>query len=132
MRFKHFLLNENKAFFATKMGDLLTALQELEQNAAHIGARQQVANAEQIVNYIRKILHDNWSKEEEQYLATLQKVGVAIMRCIDEADDMPSIIASCTREIEKLMGDIGTPINNLAVPDQTEPDSNQKETPDAH
>jgi hypothetical protein len=107
MRFKHFLLNEDGSartgFLAQKIGDLLSALQDLDQNAGHIGTRQQVKNTEEIVNYIRRILHTHWEKSEEEYLRVLQKVGVALMRAIDEKDDLPSIITSATQEIEKIM-----------------------------
>lgn len=130
MRFKYFLLNENQAFLAQKIGDLLSALQELEQNAGHLGTRQQVKNSEEIVNYIRRILHVHWSKEEEEYLRILQKVGVAIMRAIDEKDDLASIIASSTKEVEKIMSDMGVPVNNLGSPDQSEPDTNDPDVPD--
>lgn len=132
MRFKYFLLNEGQAFLAQKIGDLLSALQELEQNAGHLGTRQQVKNAEEIVNYIRRILHVHWEKEEEEYLRTLQKVGVAIMRAIDEKDDLPAIITSSTREVEKIMSDMGVPVNNLGSPENTEPepDTNEPLVPD--
>ena len=128
------MLNEESSsragFLAQKIGDLLSALQDLDQNADHIGTRQQVKNAEEIVNYIRRILHTHWEKEEEEYLRILQKVGVAIMRAIDEKDDLPSIIASSTHEIEKIMSDMGVPINNLGSPEESEPDLNEPNVPD--
>ena len=130
MRFKYFLLNEGQAFLAQKIGDLLSALQELQQNAGHLGTRQQVTNAEEIVNYIRRILHTHWSKEEEEYLKTLQKVGVSLMRAIDEKDDLPAIITASTKEVEKIMADMGVPVNNLGSPEGQEPDINQQATPD--
>lgn len=134
MRFKHFLLNEDGSsrtgYLAQKIGDLLSALQDLDQNAQHIGTRQQVKNAEEIVNYIRRILHTHWEKSEEEYLRVLQKVGVAIMRGIDEKDDLPSIITSATHEIEKVMSDLGVPVNNLGSPEESEPDTNEPSVPD--
>jgi len=134
MRFKHFLLNEDGSartgFLAQKIGDLLSALQDLDQNAGHIGTRQQVKNTEEIVNYIRRILHTHWEKSEEEYLRVLQKVGVALMRAIDEKDDLPSIITSATQEIEKIMSDLGAPVNHLGSPEEAEPDINEPSVPD--
>jgi hypothetical protein len=65
-------------------------------------------------------LHSNWSKEEKQYLLKLQKVAVAIMKAIDEKNDLPGIIASSTTTVEKLVADLGVPIHKFASPDKKE------------
>lgn len=120
MQFKQFLLNEGQSYFAQKLGDVLEALQDLSDNAKNIGTRQLVRYSEEIVNHMRIILHTHWSKEEEKHLRTLQKVGVAIMRAIEERDDLPEILVSATQEIQKLMGDIGVPMHNLGADNQGE------------
>lgn len=118
--FKYFLLNEDKVYLGQKIGDILNALQELVENGKAIGARQLVKNSEAIVNQIRRILHSEWQKEDEKYLKSLQKIGVSIMRAIDEKDDLNSILAGASSALEKVQGDLGTPINSLSTPEGKE------------
>lgn len=120
MNFKDFLLNENKAYLGQKVGDILTSLKEINADSKTMGSRDLVRFSERIVNQIRRILHSNWSKEEKQYLLKLQKVAVAIMKAIDEKNDLAGIIASSTSAVEKLVGDLGVPINKFAAPDKKE------------
>ena len=138
MRFKHFLLHENTVYLAQRVGDVLNALQELEQNSQGMGTRQLVRNAETVVNQIRRILHTSWSKEEERHLKVLQKVGVGLMRAIEEKDDLPSVISGCSQELQKVTAKIGEPVNQIgtpegkeAPPDEKKPDQTSKpEGPD--
>lgn len=120
MNFKQFLLNENKAYLGQKVGDILTSLKEINADSKTMGSRDLVRFSERIVNQIRRILHSNWSKEEKQYLLKLQKIAVAIMKAIDEKNDLPGIIASSTTTMEKLVADLGVPIHKFASPDKKE------------
>jgi alpha-ketoglutarate-dependent taurine dioxygenase len=113
MQFKQYLISEGQSFFAQKIGDILEALQDLSDNSKNIGTRQLIRYSEEIVNHMRIILHTHWGKEEEKYLRTLQKIGVAIMRAIDEKDDLPEILVSATQEMQTLMSDLGVPMHNL-------------------
>lgn len=117
--FKDFLLNEDKQYFSTRIGDLLAAIQELAQDSPHLGTRDLTRFSEKIVDQIRTILHSQWDKEEQHNLKKLQKIGVAIMRSIEEKDDLKAIIASATHELEKMSGKLGKPIHQM---DDTEPD----------
>lgn len=127
--FKDFLLNENKDELGQKIGDILNAIHDLKDNAHPMGLRQLNRNAEKIVNQIRRILHSNWSKKEEKTLEVLQKVGVAIMRAMDEKDDIHAIIDAAASEIEQLSGDIGAPINNLGAEDVAPPNKEDNVAP---
>lgn len=118
--FKGFLLNEDKAYLGQRIGYVLDALHDLSDNMQAMGTRQQVKNAEAVVHQIRRILHSGWREEEEKYLKKLQKAAVAIMRAIEEKDDLPSIVQGATAEIEKVQGDLGTPIHSLGTPEQEE------------
>lgn len=120
MRFKEFLLCENKAYLGLKVGDILTSVKEINDDSKTMGSRDLVRFSERIVNQIRRILHSNWSKEEKRFLLVLQKVAVAIMKAIDEKDDLPAVIASATTTLEKLVADLGVPINKFAAPDKKE------------
>ena len=114
--FKNFLLNENKEYLGQRIGDILTAVQDLSQNSDGMGTRQLVVNSERIVNQIRRILHSNWSKPEMKFLEVLQKVGVSIARAIEDKDDLAEILPSVSEELEKLVSKMGVPVHSLGVP----------------
>jgi len=115
--FKTFLLNEDAAYLGQRVGDILNATQELADQGPSMGTRHQVKNAETIVNQIRRVLHSGWRKEDDPHLKVLQKVGVAIMRAIEEKDDLMGIVQSVNQELTKLAGEIGSPQHSLGAPE---------------
>lgn len=125
MNFKDFMINENAAYLGERVGDILTALSELQQNLKGMGKRQTAQTAEGIVNQIRRLLHSSWKKEDIKNLVPLQKIGAAIMRSIEEKDDMETIIASSLDELQKLSEKLGQPLNNLGSPESESPQANQ-------
>lgn len=131
MEFKDFLLNENRAYLGQRVGDVLNAIEDLDENGKSMGTRQVTRNAEGIVNQIRRILHSNWPKTEEKTLKKLQKIAVAIARALDperkkeEGDDIYAIVASAKSEIEQLSGKLGVPINTTSKEKDQEPDEAQ-------
>jgi hypothetical protein len=118
MRFKEFILNEQKAYLSQKVGDILTAVHELQDDSKNMGTRDLIRFSERIVNQIRRILHSNWPREEKKYLKSLQKVGVALMKAIEDKDDLPGTISGSVSVLEKLVADLGMPINKLATTDK--------------
>ena len=127
MRFKDFLLNENKAYFTQKVSDVLSALQDLNDSVDSMGARHLVSNAETIVNQMRRIIHTHWPQSEEPNLKMLQKCAVAIKKAIEEKDDLAPVLKACQQNIEQ-MSNSGSPTNKIATDDQ---DSNSEEDSDA-
>lgn len=115
-QFKNYLLTEEKVYLSTKIGDILTALQQLNSDAANIGKRHLIRLIKNIVRQIRRILHSSWTFEEDKYLKVLQKIGVALMKGLDTNQDLPSLIQSCTDELQKLSDKLDEPVNNLAAP----------------
>jgi len=116
LRFKTFLLNENKVHLGQRMGDILNSIHDLEENGESMGNRQLMKSAETIVNQIRRILHTHWAQNELKYLEILQKIGVAIMKSIEEkSGDLIAIISSAGQEVEKTLSELGVPQNNLGV-----------------
>lgn len=113
MQFKQFLLNETRSYLGQKVGDILTAAHELRDDSKNMGSRDLTRFSERIVNQIRRILHSHWPKEEKKHLLTLQKVAVAIMKAIEEKDDLHGTIAGAAAELEKLTADLGVPIHRL-------------------
>jgi hypothetical protein len=128
--FESFVLCEHRAYLGQKVGDVLTATQELRDDGPNMGTRDLTKFSEKIANQIRRILHSQWPKEEQKHLKVLQKAAVAIMKAIDEKDDLQNVISSTASELEKLTGDLGVPVNKFASSDTAPPD-NDKGTADA-
>jgi len=124
MEFKDFLLNENHAYLGQRIGDILNAIEDLDENGKSMGMRQVMRNAEGVVNQIRRILHSSWPKNEHKTLRKLQKAAVSLARVLDpekkkeEGDDIYTIVASVKGELEKLSGKMGVPVNNKQSPEQ--------------
>lgn len=120
LEFRINLLTEDKSYLGRRIGDILNGLHELEQNSSNIGTRELTNNAEGIVNQIRRILHTNWPRDDRKHLESLQKIGVSIMRAIEEKGDLPSTISDSGSELEKVLGDLGVKVNNLGSPEESE------------
>lgn len=116
--FKDFLLNESKHYLGQKSGDVLNSLQNLQDDSGGMGNRALTRACQVIVNQIRRILHGRWEEEDVPYLNKLQKVGVAIMKAIDEQEDMKEVIASSVAELEGMLDKLQMPINSLGTEGQ--------------
>jgi len=114
MGFKNFLLSEAEDYFVQRVSDILSALQDLNDAADDMGARHLVSNAQTIVNQIRRIIHTHWPQSEKKSLETLQKCAVAVMKAIDEKDDLKGVLKACQAHIEALAGRQGKPSNKIA------------------
>lgn len=134
MRYREFLLNENQAYLGQKVGDILTSAHDLKDEGKNMGSRDLMKFSEKLVSEIKRVLHSSWPKECTKYLKSLQKVGVGIMKCIDEKGDLYQTILSACAELEKTSKALGVPINKFASPDVSsdEPDSavGKSEKPD--
>jgi hypothetical protein len=127
MNFKDFLINENKEYLGQKVGDILSALQDLEENIDSLGLRYIASQAQSIVSQIRRVLHSDWDVSNRKFLQVIQKVGVAINRSVEGEGDVREVIPSAARELESLMQKMGVPLNKLA---STEPQAGQEPIPD--
>lgn len=130
MKFREFLLTEQRAYLGQKVGDILTAAHELRNDSKHMGTRDLVRFSEKIVNQIRRILHSQWPREEKKFLLQLQKIAVALMKSIEEKEDLPQMVSSITGELEKLSQKLGVPIHKLVGGDKAEPEEEMKGTSD--
>lgn len=105
MRFKEYILEESDRHLDQRISDILSALQDLNDSSENMGARHLVSNSEGIVKQIRRTVHTHWPEREEPRLKTLQKCGVAIMRAIDEKDDLEAVLKACQSNLEGIAGD---------------------------
>ncbi len=102
MKFKEYILEENEKHLDQRISDILSALQDLNDSSENMGTRHIVSNSEKIVNQIRRIIHTHWPDKEQNKLKILQKCGVAIMRAIEEKDDLNKILKDCQSNIEEI------------------------------
>ena len=111
--FKWFLINEEKAYLGHKVGDVLTSVQDLEQDLGGMGVRQIARVSDDIVNQIRKILHGQWSPKQMKHLKELQKVAVALKKAIEEKDDLKELIPQLSQAIQSISTKLGVKNNNM-------------------
>lgn len=122
LTFKHYLLNEEKAYLGHRIGDVLTVVHDLEGDIPGLGTRQISRIGEEIVNQIRKILHGQWSPREAKNLKDLQKIGVALMKAIDEKGDLKEIVPAIASQLEEITGKMGMKNNDIQLPQQGDED----------
>ena len=116
-KFKFFLLNEEKTYFGHRVSDVLTSFQDLNNDIENLGSRQLARLAEEIVNQIRKILHDSWSTKHVGHLHQLQKIGVALQKTVEDRGDLRQMLPAAASALEDLMTKLGVKSNNLEAPE---------------
>lgn len=116
-RFKYFLINENKSYLGHRVNDVLTALQDIQNDMENLGTRHLSRLAENIVNEIRKILHGQWDVQQHKHLAQLQKVAVAIMKTIEDKGDLKEILPASAQALQSIAGKLGVKTNELQAPE---------------
>jgi hypothetical protein len=119
MKFKKFLINENKSILSQRIGDILNAIQDLSDDPKNIDKKQKVEN---IVNQIRRILHTKWPSSQENSLLVLRKCAANLMMSIDpkkeNRPDLDLIINGCKKGLESLIKNLEAPINQIITNDQ--------------
>lgn len=119
-RFKDFLLNEQQNILSQKIGNVLSALQTLSDDISNLGSKDKNTYADRISSDIRTILRGNWPKEQVKFLATLQKVAVAMKKTINEKGSIEDLLPNVITELENILEKMGTPVNSL-VPTEVPP-----------
>jgi hypothetical protein len=119
MHFKDFLLNEEKAYLGHRVSDVLTGVHDLEEDMPGMGVRHIMKVAEDIVSQIRKIIHGQWSPRHTKDLKDLQKIGVALMKAIDEKGDLKTLIPTISQSLETISGRLGIKTNDIQPPEES-------------
>lgn len=109
-------MNEEVVNLAHKVGDVLTSIHDLQQDMGGMGARHIAKAAEDIVGQIRIILHSQWSTSQTTHLKNLQKIGVALMKAIDEKGDLKELINGLAGQLEDISSKLGEKTNDLTAP----------------
>lgn len=117
MKFAEFLLNEEKAYLGHRISDVLTVVHDLEEDLPGMGTRHILKVAEDIVNQIRKIIHGQWSPRHSKDLKELQKIGVALMKAVDEKGDLKTLIPTISKSLETISGRLGIKTNDVQPPE---------------
>jgi hypothetical protein len=116
--FKTYLLNEDRAFLGQKVNKILTAAHDIEADMEHMGSRQIIRLCDDIVNQIRKILHNQWSPSQRKHLIPLQKIAVAIKKTIEDKGNLRELIPSAIEELELVSSKLGTKNKESNILDQ--------------
>jgi hypothetical protein len=116
--FKLFFLNEERSYLGRRVGDVLTSMQELQDDLPNLGSRHLTRLAEDIINQIRKIIHSRWEPKNFKYLTELQKIAVAINKTIDERGDLKTILPAATQAMQDLSSKLGVKINAIQSPEE--------------
>lgn len=129
LKFRYFLLNENTEMLGSSIGDILNAMQTDLQELKGMSVRELQTRAELIANRIERILKTHWGSDNTKHLEVLQTVGVAIRKCIEEKDDLENVYGAGIGMIEKLLSDMGTPINKMGGGGEAEPEAETQVSP---
>lgn len=116
-RFKYFLINEQKSYLGQKVNNVLTSLQDIQNDLPNLGSRHLSRLAENIVNEIRKILHGQWEVRHHNNLKELQKIAVAIMKTIEDKGDLKETLPAATQALQTVAGKLGAKVNALEAPE---------------
>lgn len=117
-RFRLFLINESRSYLGHKVNDVLTSLQDVQEDMPNLGTRHLNKLAIQIVAQIRKILHDDWDVSNHKHLKELQKIAVAIQKTVEEKGDLKEILPAVTQAMQTVAGRLGVKVNSLQGPEQ--------------
>lgn len=109
-------MNEREDFLTRCISDILNAIQDLNDAAEDMGARQLVSKSQTIVNQMRRTIHTHWPQSERPNLEKLQKCAVSIMKAIEEKDDLQSVLKACQSHLESISGDSEKPANQILNP----------------
>lgn len=122
MDFTLYLLNEQKAYLGQRLGDILTAVQNLHDDAENLGTRKLMKSADGIVRQIRRIIKDEWPDSQTSTLKSLQKVAVALIKAISDNGDLKEAIAASVQELQTASEELGEPVNDLGREDNVDDD----------
>lgn len=116
-RFKYFLINESNSYLGHRVNDVLTAMQDVQNDMENLGTRHLSRLVENIVNEIRKILHSQWEVRQHKHLEQLQKVAVALMKTVEDKGDLREVIPAAVQSLESVAGQVGVKTNDLDAPE---------------
>lgn len=129
LNFKYFLINEQQNILAQKIGDVLSALQTLNDDLSNLGSKDKNTYSDRISSDIKSLLRKNWPKEEIKYLGKLQAVAVAIKKTIEERGSLEDLLPNVIEELQNILEDMGAPINTLVPTDSSAPPPEQLSKP---
>lgn len=123
MRFREFLLKEDRESLAERIGDILSAL----QNFAPIAEKRSQASlsaAKNIVAQIRKITRNTDPRDILEQIEKLVDIGVMLSNAVDGKGDktLPQATDIAIAAIRGIVDKLGAPINTIASGDSPKPE----------
>jgi hypothetical protein len=117
MRFKDYLLNEQKEYLASKIGDILASLQELKDSNAKKRDLSEIIDS--IVSKIRSLINSDFGDENRSSIVALRDVAFYLKNSIENNADMDEVMSNSISALENVTSKLGQPINKLAVTDSS-------------
>jgi hypothetical protein len=114
MKFKEYLINENKSLLSQRIGDILSAVQTLMEDPKNIDKRNKTEN---IVNQIRRIIHTKWPSNQKNNILSLRKCAANMMMAVDpkkqDRPELDEVLKACSDSLEEIIKNLETPVNNI-------------------
>ena len=112
-----YLLNEDKSHLGHRVNDILTSMQDLQDDMDNLGTRHFNRLVDELVNEIRKVLHGQWNSQNHGFLGDLQKVAVALKKTLEDKGDMKEIFPAAVQTMQGLAGKLGVKVNDMEAPE---------------
>ena len=115
--FKTYLTSNARDNFAGKLSSALESIHILINDIDNLKTKSAIDAAELIAFNLKAILKNNMfrSKEEKEYLKTIQKVVFAILKALDTNEELKPVLKASAQELQAILSKIGEPINSIAV-----------------
>lgn len=116
MRFKHFLLNEDRMNLANRVGDIMSALKDF-QPMSDKSSNASLTAAKNIVSEIRKVTRNTDPRDNKQHVEKLVDVGVMLSNAIEGQGDktLSQATDAAIAAMTKIVRDLGSPLNDIAA-----------------
>lgn len=127
MRFKDFLLNEDRTSLAERIGDILSALQELAP-VAEKKTQASLSAAKSIVAQIRNIVRNTDPKDNKEVMDKMVDTGVMLSKSVDGTGDktLPEAANTAISDLKKVVAKLGAPINTIASGEAPKPEEDSQ------
>lgn len=116
LKFKKFMLVENKEQLSTEVGNLLQILQGIEEDKEEVGLKEVEGRLDDFCDMIAAIIQGHLVMNHKKQAVELSNIGTAFKKALyEKVGDLDQLIDASKSSIEEILKDLGAPINNLGV-----------------
>ena len=124
-RFSMYLINEDKSHLGHRINDILTSMQDLQDDMDNLGTRHFNRLVDELVNELRKVIHSQWSTQNHKHLEGIQKVAVALKKTLEDKGNMKEIFPAALQTLQSVAGKLGVKVNDMQAPEMEGEDVTQ-------